>query len=280
MKNFFRRIRWKEILCFVLLAAIGIGAIVGIASALTTKEKQVSSFAFARGAIDENGEYVESDRSIYTEDLIECHGLRIEPDFEATGTYQVFYYSDAKVFVGASELFDCASDGIYKKGDSYSFAKYCRVVYTPEVPKDDDGYIDEDFKIRFYNLFSYADQINIYVNKNQTYDRVGLFLEKEENVDKSILYDSVSKTYQLVDNPGFSTTDYIDVSGMNQLKLVYSIGGDGVYTYIFLDSDGGVITCDNALGESNFTILNVPAGSAHLICTYKTGSEFGIYKLG
>ena len=124
MIKFIRNIPWKDVIVAVLLGAIVIGACVGIGSALTNKTKSVSSLAFSRGEIDKNGLFEESKISICTKDLIECAGLKIEPSFEASGTYQVFYYDSNKLFVGTSDKYDTADGGFYEKGDNFAFAKY------------------------------------------------------------------------------------------------------------------------------------------------------------
>ena len=131
-------------------------------------------FAFTRGCIDANGSYVKSNTSIYTEDMFECQGLTIEPDFKASGTYQVFYYAADEMFIGATEEMN-ANDPAYVKGDTFPLAKYCRVLITP----DNGG--DGDFSVKFYNVTSYANDYTITVNKKQVLDISKVFAN-EANV--------------------------------------------------------------------------------------------------
>ena len=137
MINFIKRLPWKDILVIVLVVALAAGALLGVGTALTNKTKKVSPLVFERGALDANGLHVESKTSIYTKDLIECQGLEIEPDFEVSGTYQVFYYDTNKQFLGASALMDSQTDGVYNKGREYPLAKYCRIVISPTASVDD-----------------------------------------------------------------------------------------------------------------------------------------------
>ena len=167
MINFIKRIPWKDVLVTILVVALGVGAVVGVGSALTAKTKAVSPLVFARGAIDSTGAHVKSNTSIYTEDYIECQGLKIEADFDATGTYQVFYYDSNKKFAGASDVMSTAEKPVYDKGSDFRFATYCKIVITPETSKDDDGYVDEDYKIKFYEVAGIAAKFNITVNKEQ-----------------------------------------------------------------------------------------------------------------
>ena len=167
MKRFFRNIPWKNVLIIALVAVLGVGAVAGVAAIAKNDSKTISSTVFKRGAIDQNGFYVESENSLYTKDLIECQGLEIAPDFEATGTYQVFFYDAKKAFIGSTQVFDCSIDGVYIRGEEFAFAKYCRIMITPETPKDDYGNTIEDYKIKFYEVAGIANKFTISVNKSQ-----------------------------------------------------------------------------------------------------------------
>ncbi len=169
---------WKNIVSITLAGVALLGAIVGI-SAIAKKAKEDTkeiSLTFHVGAIDARGNYMESDTSIYTKDLFECRGLSIEPEFEATGTFSVYYYNEDKLFMGSSGNIN-AADGIYVNEDYY-LAQYARIMITPAVPTDDEGNEEQDFKIRFYDVWGYADDYKITVNKDQRYkaeDRVLTF---------------------------------------------------------------------------------------------------------
>ena len=168
MKRFrFNKIKWDKILSAALVIVLLVGCVAGLAAIFSSKTTDVSDFEFKKGALDSAGFYVESDTSIYTKDLIECQGLVIEPDFEATGKYQVFYYGTNKAFLGSSELLDAHLDGMYEKGDTFNLAKYCRIVISPDTPTDNDGYPVEDWKIHFWEVAGYADDYKITVNKKQ-----------------------------------------------------------------------------------------------------------------
>lgn len=169
MKRFrFNKIKWDKIISAVVVVALLVGCVAGLTALVNTKTTDVSDFNFKKGALDSAGLYVDSDTSIYTKDLIECQGLVIEPDFEATGSYQVFYYSTNKTFIGSTDKFDAHTYGVYEKGGDFSFAKYCRIVISPDTPVDEDGYPVEDWKIHFWEVASYADDYKITVNKKQS----------------------------------------------------------------------------------------------------------------
>ena len=168
MARYRKKIKWKSLLSAALAVLLFAGAIIGIATIGNKETKSISALSFKVGAIDENGVFVKSDTSVYTKDMFECQGLKIEPDFETTGTYQVFYYGEDKAFLGATEIIE-ASAGTYDKGEEFPEAKYARVMITPEIPTDDDGVAVEDFKILAREVIGYANDYTITVNKDQTF---------------------------------------------------------------------------------------------------------------
>ena len=168
MARYRKKIKWKNLLSTVLAVLLFAGAFIGIVNVSNRDTKSVSALSFKLGAVDETGIFVKSETSIYTKDMFECQGLKIEPDFEATSTYQVFYYGEDKTFLGATDTLK-ASDGIYEMGDEFAEAKYARIVITPETPVDEDGKLVKDFKIHSYQVAGYANDYTITVNKNQTF---------------------------------------------------------------------------------------------------------------
>ena len=54
-------------------------------------------------------------------------------------------------------------------------AKYARIVITPDTPVDEDGKVEEDFKIHWYNKLTYANDYTITVDKKQVYVAPDLF---------------------------------------------------------------------------------------------------------
>ena len=279
MIKFIRNIPWKEVLVIALLAALGIGAIVGISAAVTEKQKTVSSLVFERGDIDDDGLFIKSDRSIYTKNYIECQGLEITPDFEATGTYQVFYYDTNKVLLGATPVMDARSTSPYKKGSDYYYAKYCRIVITPEVPVDGDGYVDEDWKINFYEVVGIAGKFTIKVNKQQK--NVGLqnlmdldSTAKCENLVASLEGNSFKETAL----PGFGYCT-INVEHFNSLKVVFEENADS-YSYYFFDKSSVCVGVDKLSGNTEFVINDIP-DNAQLICIlYDLENVPAVYSVG
>ena len=162
-KRVLRKKDIEQIFSVILVAALLVACISGLSALFNKKTTTISPTVFSVGGVDEDGVHENVKTSIYTKDLIECQGLTIEPDYEADGKYQVYYYNAMKEYLGTSgEL--RAESGIYKKGETFSGAKYCRIVITPDVPEDFDG---DEFKIRFYEVLGYAKDYNITVDKKQ-----------------------------------------------------------------------------------------------------------------
>lgn len=286
MKRFFRSIPWKSILLITLVTALGIGAIVGIGKAVARDDKTISSFGFERGGIDANGVYVDTNKSIVTKDLIECQGLCIEPNSETTGKFQVFYYYFDKSYAGSTDIMN-ASDGMYEKNDSFESAKYCRIVITPDASKNSNGQSDKSFAIAFYEVIGYANDFTIIVDKKQDFDKAGLF-EEGDLSNRFIEFIPASgdsrDDYVFGDKIGYSVSKGLNVVNIEELKVVFPRGTE--FNFIFVNSTDGnfgdpdttsLVSYGDSVGENG--IIRVPDGATHFICTYKTGSDIGIYKV-
>lgn len=219
MKRFrFNKIKWDKILSAALVIVLLVGCTAGLAAIFNTKTTDVSNFEFKKGALDKNGLYIKSDTSIYTKELIACEGLVIEPDFEASGTYQVFYYDSNKSFISATETFDTHTNGAYTRGNSVLEARYCRIVISPDVPTDEDGYPVENWKIHFWEVADYANDYKITVNKKQTN-----FVVPYEGSNKLDYRKNVTCSFGTgVD--GFALSDMPSGEGLNVSELVSTDG--------------------------------------------------------
>ena len=166
------RVKWKNVLVAALAVMLLVGAVAGIASIKSDDSVKISELTFSVGALDEDdGSFVEYDRAIVS-DFFECQGLKIEPGPKATGTYQVFYYDEHKIFVRSTDELTISS-GIYEKpglleSSSIAMAKYARIVIMPAAPVDEDG--DElSFSVHFWEAPTIASNFAITVSKKQNF---------------------------------------------------------------------------------------------------------------
>lgn len=215
MARFRIKSKWKNLLCGVLVVLTIFGACAGLAVLSKKDTKEIGAGAFTRGALDENGIYVASEQSIYTKEAFGCIGLRVEPDFEAQATYDVYYYdSNGRMIESVKGL-----DGIYD--EDYPLAQYARVVIHPEIP---DGVLARDFKIGYFDVRGYAKDFTITVNKNQNYlYKNSLNLYVEDNATVGSAFDIASKldTLALTENANAKVTEEIAISGEYEKYDIY-----------------------------------------------------------
>ena len=150
-----------QILSIVLLCAVGFGAIMGI-SALSKKlneETTVIHPSFEVGGLGADGKYVDTDESIYTKDSFECLGLEVKLDFDSNVTYQAFYYDELDKFISATPVYEESLQLSVPEN-----ATYARLVVTPIWADDVE---DEDRVCHWYDVFKYANQLEITVFKDQ-----------------------------------------------------------------------------------------------------------------
>ena len=142
----------KFIVVYVLIALL----LVGLCATVITLDKQittetVSVWAFKNGALDAEGEYDESDGSIYMKNVESVDGLEIEVMEDAEVTYQIFFYDEDKEFLSASE--ELSADYVY--ANDVEGAEYFRVVITPT----------DDEEIGLFEKNGYAKQLTITIDR-------------------------------------------------------------------------------------------------------------------
>ena len=173
MRRFrFKNNKWKRVISLVLAIALFTGGVALIANFASSKTKTVNP-VFAVGALDANGEYVESKNSVYTKQAFKCRGIQITPDFDSNVEYQVFYYGEQNQFVGASE--------VLTKGQHVpmsDLAVYARVVITPYDSKN------MNVEIKVLDVAKYARSVKITVDRDQDYEVPNLFEEAKKNTYK------------------------------------------------------------------------------------------------
>lgn len=227
MKKKFKKIKWKRVLSAALALLLVAGAIAGIAVIAGKKTKTISSFAFGRGAIDAEGNHIETDQCIYTEDLFECQGLTIVPDYEASGTYQVFYYSSNEKFMGSTEKID-ANDGMYEKGETFFDAKYARIVISPNFKGDGDS------KVRFYNVASYANDYTITVNKKQNFVPHNYYKLDTDMVGYAYFVDDSTGALSSNATVGYYASEWFDAQSGITFKVGMKDNFEGVQNFMFV----------------------------------------------
>ena len=267
-----RRTDFKEICSIVLVIVLLVLAISGINAILEQKKESLSSFNFSLGSVNGTGKVEESTISICTTDFIKCQGLVIEPDFETKGFFQVFFYDENKNFIGHTP--SLSTDlGVYEMPLG-SMAKYCRIMITPELHNLGDTTVVGNLEIAFYEVFKYASQYNIMVNKNQNFAPVNLFKvntsPSAQNIKISVSEDGSS--LKLYTSNGSSYTSNIDVSSISKIAF---------YTrteYFWLDASNKLVGYGMVTINEGYELIDVPENASYMVCTHLMGHELTIFR--
>ena len=250
----------KEFISLILVIVL-IAGIAGIVTSQTKKTTvEVSSFSFKVGSIDANGEYTESKRSLYTPEMFECQGLEVVPDFEFKGMYEVFLYDIDKNFISAS--------GEIK--ESYKLenvaAYFARIKITPEPPAD-----AVDFKIQFYEVLTYASQLTITVDKEQSklkYDFKEDLAEKAEFHEGYIWDCQAGEAVEAASGDKYSAYAKIDLQDVNEIVII-----SGTYDLSCEFMDGGFGVAGNGTERvSDCSLCDV------VYINYVKGDTFKVWK--
>ena len=203
MKKFFNK-KWVQIVCFALVCVTVLGILGGVTASVTNDTKKISASVFSRGGLDENGKYVKTNKTLYTEEAFGCIGLRVEPDFEANLTYDVYYYDYKnnliEIVPGLSDVYDV----------DYPLAKMCRIVIHPEIPSDVS---EKDFEVGYFEVRKIAKTLKITVDKNQDYlySDSGNFYDEDEVTDGQIITVTDGKA-TVTNDATMKTTNKIEIT--------------------------------------------------------------------
>ena len=237
-KIFGRKKSWKSILMsvgIVLAVVLVISLLVGLLVRKDTKEIGVS--AFERGAIDDNGEYVESTTAIYTKEAFACQGLRIVPDFKANGKFQVFFYDVDNNLIFATDKLDTTYESECPE------ASLARVVYWPEKPADVKT---ADWKIGVLEVAKYAKNLTITVDAEQVEYKSSTDMYAEHSVTGKFTAADINT---IDTDAAVQASEVIELDGKYDLYRIYvkasKTNASSVETVVaFGDENGKAIMLD------------------------------------
>ena len=167
-----------------VVVAIGVAAVAGILIGVLGKSSKSVSPGFSRGSLSaDTGEFLESDTTLVTKNLIECRGLKVTLDFDNTSDYQIFWYNEDGLFLSCEGRTDDAFTGQVP-----DLARYCRIVIYPELAEDVE-------KISLFSINDYSKKLNITVDRDQTFAPEDLYETAKVNStdDVSLVTDVTSK---------------------------------------------------------------------------------------
>ena len=252
-KQILRNKKWLRTIITVVLVLGVVGGLIGgivaimrntdkIDNALTYKT--IGATKYAIGGLDGNGNYMNTDQSIYTKDAFECQGLNCTLDFDNDVSYQIYFYDQNNEFVHTTGKLT----GAFVQDSVPFFAKYARIVITP----------NDDNKISLFEKGKYARQLNTTVYREQGY----------KNYTENLL--SVAKTgYKFDYDTGVDTIDasmdlsnYIKVAGYSE-SLIFRD-----------DADAGFRVCGFYDAEKSFVSFSTLAEIASLSFTTSEGVKY------
>ena len=295
--------RWKSILCGILVVATIIGACAGIAAIAKKDTKTISSWAFERGGVNsETGDYVKSDTSVYTPELIECKGLEITPDFDSTVKYQIFWYNEDAMYIGCTDKTTTSAE-VFKNAVP-TLAVFARIVI---YPCDDAG---KDIKdaIKFYEVRQHVRSLEITVSKDQSYEPANLYdiaisnpIESpEESLSKgtyflegyhyvgfdenNLAYDSYNSTYVHKHVSGNLAVIKTDCNVVKEYIFKYkNVESSFVQHVFFFDSTGTLTSASDIVritpSSDGVYRVSIPTSATYMLLNVMdTENSFGIYE--
>ena len=251
-KKFRKNKRVGSVISTILVVALVFGAIGGVIVFARNDTKTISAAAFTRGALNEaDGTYVKGKTSIVTEDLFECKGLKVIPGFDNTSQYQVFWYNEDEIYLGATDKLGAS---VKMVGSVPGAAVYARVVIYPSQT-DEDGKAIKDFEIKLWEISKYKKSIKIEVARDQAELQQDLF-------EQVLVYnESMGDIVQVYANQNNMFFTGLDVSHLSPITVVSDPGHAilkldcsdvAVYKLDLSDSD---MSCNVYMCKSDGTLV-------------------------
>lgn len=277
MARYRSKISWKGILAAALSVLVVAGAIVGIVKLTGKETRSIGASAFSVGGIDATtGKATSSVVSIYTKDKVACQGLSVEPDFDCTSTYQIFFYNEDDKLVGSTAV----RDDKFLTSELPACAQFARFVIYPST-LGEDGKPIKDFELSFFDVFNIAKGFSITVNKEQPIPNVVASALKLD-YSTSLVYPPVSdvlvegatydeKNVGWVGIVGAKGNDVLVMRVDDVAELKGNVSGESVSLY-FLSGLGGA--CGNEILEAGAAdLIAIPEDAVYLIVTIPEGAE-------
>lgn len=243
---------------------VGILLIVALALGFVTSfnrsTKNIGASAFSIGGLDDNGEYVAQDYTLFTKELIECQGLSIEPDFTSNVSYRVYLYNSDKKLLEASEELT----GNYKLTNT--FAQYCRIMIIPE------NAMEKDFSISYFDIRGIVKELDITVNREQKFQLKNYFDTSKENDNKIVVNTDGVITY--TEKAGYGYSEAIEIGEVESFVVKFtgnmqSSGAEIIFATAGADGEYTYVNAVDVTGEESSSTVSVPEGATHMFVNYK-----------
>ena len=117
-----------------------------------TTVTEIGAEAYTIAALDDSGEQVDGDTSIVTRNAFTVDGLAVAIEDDATVAYALYFYDADGEFVSKTDSLSADFDGNIPDN-----AESAKIVITPTA--------DEDGKVTLTEVFGYAGQVTVTVNR-------------------------------------------------------------------------------------------------------------------
>lgn len=248
-KKYKAKNRTKKIVAGIVAAVVAIAALAGIIALFrpNTKDEKIKiNPAFSVGALDESGAYEKSESTLYTKDAFAAEGLETKVDFDATISYQLFYYDENVEFLSASGTLNVNHVAELPEG-----TEYARVMIMP----DWTGVEVEDQEIGALDKSKYTSQIEFWVN-NPDYVEVEEETEDEdENATKTTQF---TQLFKMPDTSGVNLAGTYEGNYQYHSTNVLNIE-EGKYISINVDMTSPEMQAflENESGYNNLNMVNI-----------------------
>ena len=285
IKHIFRGRKWLRNLVTILLCLVVVGGIVGGVVAFTRNTEKIDDVltyksigwtSYKIGGLDTNGNYLSTDKSIFTKKVFECQGLNVTPVFDNEVAYQIYFYDSTNKFVHTTGRLT----GTFIQDSVPFVAKYARIVITP---KDDN-------KVTIFELVKYAKQLEVKVFREQGFKNYTENLCVETYANSKVLNGVITQDA----NCEYSLSNYIDVSPYGEsliFRLVpnhQSLENTGIF---FFDSSKNLVRgstigaeatlCFEASTGTKYYSINLDGDDMtsvyYIITSFKPDTPVGVF---
>lgn len=278
------RNKTKKTLKGIGLGVLGVATLIGAAATINHFKADEDGLVkvhlnYDIGGLDSNGEYEETDESIYTKKAFESQGLKVEVDFDSNIDYEIFFYDQYGEFISSTGKLEKNFDG-----ETPLVASHARIEITPK--EDEDG-------IKWYEKSGYANQLTIKVAEEQEYNLTANLFEIDPEIDGKKWYGLSSNTSFTLVDAEYETYSSAFIDCTEYSKLLVGIVDNGSpeshYELLYFGTDDSdeklSYTKVNCSASSNindivYQEIEIPDGATRFVINYSSLTKDGTFVYG
>lgn len=279
------RNKTKKTLKGIGLGVLGVATLIGAAATINHFKADEDGLVkvhlnYDIGGLDSNGEYEETEESIYTKNAFESQGLKVTMDFDSNIDYELFFYDQYGEFISSTGKLDKNFDG-----EIPVIASHARIEITPK--EDEDG-------IKWYEKSGYAKQIEVKVAEKQEYNLTENLFKIDANMHGKMWY-GLSSNATLTPIEASSDTyssAFVDCTEYSKLIVGIVQNGNGdefnfENIYFGTDIDNNKLStvqvrCANSndVKDIVYQEIEIPDGATRFAINYNARTQNGTFVYG